>query len=52
MVPLTFEIILLLNGWLFSEQRLFYIFSIKHSKISGKEYVTVEENAYAEKLII
>lgn len=51
MVTLTFEFTLLLNGWLFSEQKLFNIFVTKHSKISGKEYVTVEEEAYAEKLI-
>lgn len=36
----------------FLEQRLFYIFVAKHSKISGKEYVTVEEDAYTETLLI
>lgn len=36
----------------FLEQRLFYIFAAKHSKISGKDYVTVEEDAYTETLLI
>lgn len=51
MVTLTSEFTLLLNEWLFSEQKLFNIFATKHSKISEKEYVTVEKDAYAEKLI-
>lgn len=51
MVTLAFEFTLLLNGWLFSEQSLFNIFATKHSKISGKEYVAIEEDAYAKKLI-
>ena len=51
MVTLTFEFTLLLNGWLFSEQRLLYIFATKCSKISEKEYALAKENAYPEKLI-
>ena len=39
-------------GSFFQNKGLFYIFATKHSKISGKEYVTAEENDYPEKLII
>ena len=52
MVTLTFEFTLLLTEWLFQNKGFFYIFATKHSKISGEEYATVEEDAYAEKLLI